>query len=65
MRSSFHSLLIAGATAVSVLLCTVAWGDDSGRGPVGWWLFDEGAGLYSANAVDPGGEDLTPATHGE
>jgi hypothetical protein len=56
MRSSFHSLLIACAIAVSVLWGTVACGDDSGRGPVGWWLFDEGAGLYSANAVDPGGE---------
>ncbi len=39
------------------MLCvTVARGDDAGHGPVGWWPFDEGAGVYSAHAVDPVGE---------
>jgi hypothetical protein len=35
---------------------TAAWGEDPGRGLLGWWRFDEGAGVYSANAADPFGE---------
>ncbi len=39
----------------TLLLCgTVALGDDADL--LGWWRFDEGAGVYSANAANPVGE---------
>ena len=56
VKTSFGSHLSVIVVGVLVLCITVARGDDPGRGLLGWWGFDEGAGVYSANAVDPVGE---------
>ncbi len=56
MKTSFRSHLAVTVVGMVVLWGTVVWGDESGRGLLGWWRFDEGAGVYSANAADPVGE---------
>lgn len=37
--------------------------DDLDLALLGWWRFDEGAGVYSANAVDPAGEAELHGAH--
>ena len=56
MRTSFRLRLTIVVLGILTLWGTVAWSADSGRGLLGWWRFDEGAGAYSANAADPVGE---------
>lgn len=53
VKTSVESHLMVVVVGVLVPWGAAARGDDSGRGPVGWWRFDEGAGAYSANAADP------------
>jgi len=53
---SFGSHLMVVVLGVLVLWGTVAWGEDPDRQLLGWWRFDEGTGVYSANAADPVGE---------
>ncbi|NQT89174.1 LamG domain-containing protein, partial [bacterium] len=56
MQASFGLHLVVVALQLFVMRGAVAWGADPERSPVGWWRFDEGAGVLSANAVDPAGE---------
>ncbi|MDY0170280.1 MAG: LamG-like jellyroll fold domain-containing protein [Thermoguttaceae bacterium] len=48
-----HCVLVA---ILATLPTSTARADDPDPGLLGWWRFDEGADLYSANAVDPAGE---------
>lgn len=55
MKSTVTSAVLAMA-AVLTLAEAAAGADGADSGPIGWWRFDEGAGAWAANAVDPAAE---------
>ena len=56
MKTSFGSHRAVVVLGMLALFGTLAPGEESERGLLGWWRFDEGAGVYSANGADPAGE---------
>ncbi len=51
-----HLLSAKAVCGIMMFLCAAAGAADPDPGLLGWWPFDEGADVYSANAVDPAGE---------
>ncbi len=55
MKTTVRLLSVALA-AIAALFAAAAQAEVPAPGLLGWWRFDEGAGAYSACAVDPAGE---------